>query len=467
MKIGFELNLQQSQKLIMTPELRQAIQVLQFNNVELKDYLEKQVESNPFLEVQEKPSQQDNEKTTEVKEVTEVKEDKIDWKEVVEKYDDYSYKAYSGSSEEKQSFESYTSKAQSLNDHLRSQLGLAVNTDRERMIGDEIIDSLDHKGYLSMTVDEISAQINVDPDEVEEVLVKIHTFDPVGVAARDLKECLKIQLKDKGIFDEKVYDIIDYHIEDLACNKLQHIAKVLDITVKRVQETCDIIRMLEPKPSRGFVLDSDSIKYISADVTITKVEDEYVIIVNDSDMPLLRISNYYKKIMKNSDDKETNKFLNDKFNSSLWLIKSIEQRRNTMYKVAESILKHQLDFFEKGNKFLKPMVLKNVAEDIEVHESTVSRATNGKYVQTPRGLFELKYFFSSSIAKEGNDDGMASTSIKSMIKELVDRENTKKPLSDQKIANDLNKRGIDISRRTIAKYRDELQIPSSSMRKRY
>ena len=461
MKIGFELNLQQSQKLIMTPELRQAIQVLQFNNVELKDYLEKQVESNPFLEVREKPSQQDKEKTTEVK------EDKIDWQEVVEKYDDYSYKAYSGSSEEKQSFESYTSKAQSLNDHLRSQLGLAVKSERERMIGDEIIDSLDNKGYLSMTIDEISAHLNVAPDEVEEVLAKFHNFDPVGVAARDLKECLEIQLKDKGIFDEKIYDVIDYHIEDLACNKLQHIAKSLDITVKRVQEICDIIRMLEPKPSRGFVLDCDSIKYISADVTITKVEGEYVIMVNDSDMPLLRISNYYKNIMKNSDDKETNKFLNDKFNSSLWLIKSIEQRRNTMYKVAESILKHQLEFFEKGTKFLKPMVLKDVAEDIEVHESTVSRATNGKYVQTPRGLFELKYFFSSSISKEGNNDGMASTSIKTMIKELVDNENSKKPLSDQKIANELNKRGIDISRRTIAKYRDELQIPSSSMRKRY
>jgi RNA polymerase sigma-54 factor len=469
MKIGFELNLQQTQKLIMTPELRQAIQVLQYNNIELREYIEKQIESNPFLEVGDKPSDIIQEKQIDkLQDKPEAKKDEIDWQEVVERYDDISYKSYNyDHSENKQTFESYTAKAQSLNDHLRFQLGLSVNSKKDRMIGERIIDSLDRKGYLAVPVSEISEQLKVTEQDVENVLTIFHTFDPTGIAARNLNECLKIQLKERGVTDEKIFDIIDFHIENLACNKIQCIAKELNISVKKVQEICDMIRFLEPKPSRGFVQDSDNIKYISADVTITKVGDEYVIIVNDSDIPLLRISTYYKEIMKNVDDKDTNKFLYDKFNASMWLIKSIEQRRNTMYKVAESILKYQIDFFEKGEQHLKPLVLKDVAEDISVHESTVSRATNGKYVQTPRGLFELKYFFSSSISKEGDDDGMASTSIKSLIQELVSSENEKKPLSDQKIADELNKKGIDISRRTIAKYRDELGISASSMRKRF
>jgi RNA polymerase sigma-54 factor len=465
MKIGFELNLHQTQKLIMTPELRQAIQVLQYNNVELKDYIESQLESNPFLEATEKPLPNGQENNSES--AATGKEEGIDWQEVVEKYDDISYKTSYDNSESKQTFESYTSKAPSLNDHLRFQLGLSVKTKKHRIIGERIIDSLDRKGYLAVSVEEIAMQTKTSAEEVENVLEIFHTFDPPGVAARDLNECLKIQLKDKGIFDENILKILDGHIENLACNKMQCIAKDLNISVNRVQEICDIIRTLEPKPSRGFAMDSDNIKYISADVTIKKIDNEYVIIVNDSDIPLLKISSFYKDVMKNTEDKETNKFLYDKFNASMWLIKSIEQRRNTMYKVVESVLKHQIDFFERGDKYLKPMVLKDVAEDIEVHESTVSRATNGKYVQTPRGLFELKYFFSSSIAKEGNEDGMASTSIKSLIKELIENENTKKPLSDQKIADELNKKGIDISRRTVAKYRDEMEIASSSLRKRY
>ncbi len=472
MKIGFELNLQQTQKLIMTPELRQAIQVLQYNTMELKEFIEKQIETNPFLEVGDKGAETAAEKPAETLEqkdkLDEGKKDEIDWHEVVEKYDDISYKSYTQNhSETKQTFESYTSKQRSLSDHLHAQLGLSVNTEKDRMIGERIIDSLDKKGYLAVSTMEIADQLGVSENDVLEVLEIFHTFDPAGIAARDLKECLNIQLKEKGVFDEKVYEVVNNHIENLACNKLQCIAKELDVSVTRAQQICDMIRFLEPKPSRGFHLDDDNIRYVTADVTITKVNGEYVIMVNDGDVPMLRISNYYKNIMKSVDDKETNKFLYDKFNASMWLIKSIEQRRHTMYKVAESILKHQINFFEKGDKYLKPLVLKDVAEDIEVHESTVSRATNGKYVQTPRGLFELKYFFSSSISREGEMDGMASTSIKTLIKEMVENENERKPLSDQKMANALNEKGIDISRRTIAKYREELGIASSSMRKRY
>ena len=224
--------------------------------------------------------------------------------------------------------------------------------------------------------------------------------------------------------------------------------------------------MLEPKPSRGFIVDSDSIRYIVPDVTIDKINNEYIIIVNDNNLPSLTISNYYKSMINKLEDKEANKFLNDKLNSSVWLIKSIEQRRMTLYKVTESILKFQRRFFEEGKSALRPLVLKDVADDIGVHESTVSRATNGKYVQTPRGVFELKYFFSSSISETGGG-GVSSTSVKTQIQKYINEENHQKPLSDQKIAEILKSKGIKISRRTVAKYRDEMRIPASSMRRRY
>lgn len=464
MKMGFELNLSQTQKLIMTPELRQAIQILQFNNVELTDYINKQLEVNPFLEAVEKSDASSNDE-----QVTESKDnDELDWRELAERYDDFSYKTYERNTddENKQSFESYTSKKLSLKDHLMVQLGLSVKTNKEKRIGEFIIESLDNKGYLGCSVQDISLLLNEDVIEVERVLRLIQTFDPVGIASRNIGECLMIQLKDKGIQDKNAYIIAEKYLEEIATNKIQKIAKELHISVNRVQNICDIIKLLEPKPSRGFIIDSDNIRYIVPDVTIEKINDEYIIIVNDSYLPTLTISNYYKNVANTLNDKEANKFLTDKLNSSMWLIRSIEQRRMTLYKVVESILKFQRSFFDEGKSALKPLVLKDVAEDIGVHESTVSRATNGKYVQTPRGLYELKYFFASSLG-EADGESVSSTSVKSKIKQLIDEENTQKPLSDQKLTEILNEDGISISRRTVAKYRDEMRIPSSSMRRRY
>lgn len=471
MKMGFELSLSQTQKLIMTPELRQAIQILQFNNVELMEFIYKQLEANPFLESADNKSQESisgEERENDANYENNDKSDEIDWKEITEKYDDLSYKAYEKKvdSEEKQSFESYTSKKMSLKDHLMLQLGVSVKSNKEQRIGEFIIESLDNKGYLGCSVQDISLLLNEEIVDVERVLNLIQTFDPVGVGARNLSECLMIQLKEKGIQDKNAYIIAENYLEDIATNKVQKIAKDLKISVTRVQSICDIIKMLEPKPSRGFIVDSDNIRYIVPDVTIEKINDEYIIIVNDNNLPTLTISSYYKNMIQNLDDKEANKFLSDKLNSSMWLIKSIEQRRMTMYKVTESILKFQRKFFDEGKHALKPLVLKDVAEDIGVHESTVSRATNGKYVQTPRGLFELKYFFASSI-NESDGDKISSTSVKTQIQKFINEENSQKPLSDQKIAEMLSSEGISISRRTVAKYRDELRIPSSSMRRRY
>lgn len=472
MKMGFELNLVQTQKLIMTPELRQAIQILQFNNVELMDFVNKQLEINPFIESVDKHADVNysDEESNDFQQNKDIdKRDDIDWKDIIEKYDDISYNVYgkNSDSDEKQAFESYTSKKITLKEHLLIQLGMSVKNKKERMIGEFLIESLDRKGYLSSSIQDISLLINEDVVEIERVLKLIQTFDPVGVGARNLSECLMIQLKEKGIQDKNVYVIVETYLADVAANRIQKISKELQISVKRVQSICDIIKMLEPKPARGFVVDSDDIRYIVPDATIEKVEGEYIIVINDHNLPILSISDYYKKMLCDTVDKEANKFLTDKLNSSMWLIKSIEQRKMTLYKVIESILKFQISFFENGKNYLKPLVLKDVADDIGVHESTVSRATNGKYVQTPLGLFELKYFFSSSLKKESHEEVVSSTSVKNQIKDLIDNENNEKPLSDQKIADILTSLGVNISRRTVAKYRDEMRIPSSSMRRRF
>ncbi|WP_026894819.1 RNA polymerase factor sigma-54 [Clostridiisalibacter paucivorans] len=460
MRLGFDLSLEQAQKLIMTPELRQAIKLLQFNSQELWEYIDKQTEANPLLEVMDRKN--DHESVDEYND----KLEKIDWKEYF-KHDEYSsgYRGAVNYKEKEYSFENFISTQESLRDHLLLQLDLTIFDKSQKQIGEMIIQSVDKNGYLDNSVQDIATQLNINLEEVEEVLKTIQTFDPLGVASRDIRECLTIQLESKEIKDENVYKVVDSYLEDIARNKLCKISKELNISVKRVQWICDLIKSLEPKPGRGFPDEGDDIKFVTPDVVLQKVDGEYIIIINDITAPRLTISNFYKDMLNNSEDNNTSKFINGKLNSAMWLIKSIEQRRMTIYKVVKSILKFQGEFFKDGKKALKPLTLKDVAEDIGVHESTVSRATNGKYIQTPVGIYELKFFFSSGVSSQGG--GIASTSIKDMIKDLIDNEDSKKPLSDQNIANLLKKKNIKISRRTVAKYRDELNIPSSTGRRRF
>lgn len=459
MRLGFDLTLEQAQKLIMTPELRQAIQMLQFTSQELWQYLDRQVEINPLLEIDGDQRNEEN-----IEEINS-KIEEIDWKEYLGQYDDISYRNTSKNENKETSFENYISAQTSLKEHLLFQLHLSIFENSAKRVGEFIIESIDKNGYLNNSLEDIAAQLDIDVSEVEKILQIIQTFDPAGVGARDLKECLLIQLKVRGVTDNDVYEIVNNHLEDVAQNRLSKISKTLNINLKNVQWICDLIKSLEPKPGRGFAHDSDDIKYVTPDVVLQYVDGEYVISVNDVTAPRLIINNFYKQLLTRTEDENISNFLNDKLNSAMWIIKSIEQRRTTIYKVVESILKFQLEFFDKGKKSLKPLTLKDVAEDIGVHESTVSRATNGKYIQTPRGIFELKFFFSSGVGSD--EGGISSTSIKSMIKEIIDNENQKKPLSDQQIVNILKAKSIDISRRTVAKYRDELGIPSSSGRRRF
>lgn len=335
-----------------------------------------------------------------------------------------------------------------------------------RNIGRYIIESLDENGYMTLSVEEISKELGVSQDRVRIVLEAIQCFEPAGVGARNLKECLLIQLAIQGNDNELIREVVNNHLEDIAGNRLNNIAKALNVTTKEIQEAGDLIKGLEPKPGRQFSSSSET-RYIVPDVTVEKIDGEYIVTVNESSAPKLNISPYYQRMLIDS-DKESNisKFLTGRLNSALWLIKSIEQRRQTIYNVVSAVVKYQIDFFEEGPKHLRTLTLKQIADEVGIHESTVSRSINGKYMQSPRGIFEIKYFFTSGVS--GNSgEGIASESIKTFIREIVENEDPKAPLSDQLMVEILGERGIDISRRTVAKYRDEMNLPSSSKRKRY
>jgi RNA polymerase sigma-54 factor len=459
MKLGYNLALEQVQKLIMTPELRQAIQLLQFNSLELNEYLKHQIEENPLLDPVNTVEEYEN-----IDDYSNEREE-IDWKEYIGKYDDVSYKPQRDKNLKEYSYENFVSYSPTLKDNLLFQLNVSELNDRDKKIGEILIENIDENGYLTTDINQIAMDMGIKVDRIENVLFTIQTFDPLGVGARNLKECLLIQVRGDILKNPYIESIIKDYLEDIAHNRLLKIAKDLDLDLKEVQRICDYIKTLEPKPGRCFSHNTDQVKYITPDVTIEYIDGEYIIILNDVTGPRLNINNFYKEMIRKGNDPKATEFLSEKLNSAMWIIRSIEQRRATIYNVVESILKFQRDFFEKGEKGLKPLTLKEVAEDIDMHESTVSRATNGKYVQTPRGLFELKYFFTSGLST--NKGEVSSTSIKAIIKDIIEGENPKKPYSDQKISDILKDKGINISRRTVAKYRDELEIPSSSMRKRY
>jgi len=485
MRLGYDLTIEQSQKLVMTPELIQAIQILQFNTQELESYVEEQLLTNPILEVQTaSPNEGPNDKANEdfqakpeefqpsqefetgfdSKEKTE-----FDWAEHFKEkeYDDISYRQWEYNTEKSDyTYEQFVSSEITLTEHLMFQLQFAPIKRSCRNIGRYIIESLDENGYMTLSLEEIAKELSVGTDKVEIVLDAIQSFEPAGVGARNLKECLLIQLAHQGCSDPLVREVVSNYLEDIAGNRLNNIAKALNVTVREIQIVSDLIKGLEPKPGRQFGSSSET-RYIIPDVTVEKVDGEYIVTVNESSAPRLMVSSYYQKMLLDS-DKESNisKFLTGRLNSALWLIKSIEQRRQTIFNVVSAVVKYQIDFFEEGPKHLKTLTLKQIADEVGIHESTVSRSINGKYMQSPRGIFEIKYFFTSGVS--GNSgEGIASESIKTFIREIVENEDPKAPLSDQAMVEILAERGIDISRRTVAKYRDEMNLPSSSKRKRY
>ena len=463
MKLGYNLNLKQTQKLSMTPQLQQAIKLLQFNSLELNEYIKEQMVENPLLEIE--TVKEEIKDLNIEKEQAKSKEDEIDWKEYIEKYDDISYRAQRDKNKEAIKYENFVTYTPSLKEYLLEQLGV-IDLDQEiKFISEYIIENLDANGYLKINLSEVSSLLNIDIEIIQSALEVVQSLEPLGVGAVDLKECLLLQIEEIDI-KKLVEKIILNHLEDLGLNKITKISKELDSDISKIQEAIDYIKTLEPKPGRSFSDERlESTKYITPDASIELIDGKYEVRVNESAGPRLNINLFYKDLIEKSSDEKAKEFLREKLNSATWIIRSIEQRRNTIKRVIESILEYQIDFFENGERDLKPLTLKTIAEDIEMHESTISRTTNGKYVQTPRGLFELKYFFNTSV--ETSDGDISSISVKSLIEDLIRNEDLKKPYSDQKITDMLKERGTSISRRTVAKYRDELQIPSSTMRKRF
>ncbi len=465
MKMSYNLNLSQTQKLIMTPELKQAIEILQYNSVELNEFIRQELLNNPLLE-NTKNEESPDDKKEENAEKTEKESDDIDWKEY---FSDYARtKTRNNFKEEKEEviFQNFVTNETTLTEHLLFQLKFSLLDREEKVVAEYIIENLDNNGYYQLTDMEIIEKFGINETELGKILDVLHEFEPAGVCSKDLKECLSLQLKRRKKEYPVAEKIISFHLDDLAANRILQIAKATNFTKEDIQDAADFIKTLEPKPGREFA-SMKGIKYIIPDIAVEKKDGEYIIRINEITAPRLTISNYYKRLLSNGNiENKASSYINEKLNAAVRIIKSIEQRRNTIVKVVNAIIEFQYDFFENGKAYLKPLTLKNVADRVEVHESTVSRAINGKYMQCPRGIFELKYFFQSGVSSNAGE-GVSSASIQSMIKELIENENMKKPHSDQFITDELKRVGIKISRRTVAKYRDELKIPSSSKRKRY
>lgn len=469
MKMNFNLNLVQTQKLIMTPELKQAIEILQYNSIELNEFIQDELLSNPVL--QNTPNSADDvvDKEPESEKPATLDDDvydKIDWKTIAGEFEDGRGRQSSYEQKDDVNYDNFVASEESLSEHLQFQLQMTTLSEKEIKAALYVIENINDNGYLEVDYEEVGRYAKLDPDTAETVIQTIQTFDPPGVGARSLEECLLIQLTH---FDDDVSiecRIVASYLDDLASNRIQKIAKSLNITLETAQKACDRIRKLEPKPGREYASLRD-VRYVTPDVYVDKIDGEYVIRVSENSAPKLYINSYYRSLLRQESVNESAvDYVNKKLTSALKLIKSIEQRRNTIYRVVESIVSFQYDFFEKGSMYLKPLNLKDVADEIGVHESTVSRAVNGKYLQCGQGLFEIKHFFQSGVTGAFGE-GVSAESIKMLIKDLVNEEDPKKPLSDQKISNELGKAGIKVSRRTIAKYRDELNIPSTSKRKRF
>jgi RNA polymerase sigma-54 factor len=481
MALEQKLHLKLSQKLIMTPSLQQAIKLLQLSKLELQEVLNQELLENPLLEetaeeakAEETPAEETEAKSgnTEEPPKVEVKEkekdsfDEIDYDAYFQDYIEYGYNPR-GMSEEHEEFpiENTLTRPPNLADHLTWQLSMSDASPRTKEIAQFIIGNIDEDGYLRASNEEIVASGNFEPDAVQKAVDAVQSLDPIGVGARDLRECLLLQLRFLEIDEPLVEIVIRDHWDEFMQRKFVPLAKSLGVDMKTLEGIVDIIKHLDPKPGRKY--SNERAIYVEPDVYVHKVGDEYIIVLNEDGMPKLRINSGYRSMLNSMDNKqdgETVNYIKDKIRSAVWLIKSLDQRQRTIYKVAESIVKHQREFLERGIDFLRPLVLRDVADDIQMHESTVSRVVSNKYMHTPRGLFLMKYFFHSGIDSDSGED-ISSLTVKKKIQSYIENEDPRKPLSDSKIMKILNDEGINIARRTVAKYRDELNIPSSTDRK--
>lgn len=460
MDLGFELSISQEQKLIMTHQMQLSIKILQLSSYELTKLVEKQLQENPLLEI-------NYEETKKEESLEENLDEVLKYKNIIKNLqdDNYNYINNQHSEEEVSPFNFICSK-KSLKEYLLEQIMYLDEKEYIKCICNYIIEGIDERGYLAEDIESISKELKVSINLVIKALNIVQDLEPDGIGARDLIECLRIQCNKRGIKDEKIYNIIDNHLEDIAENKYSNIGKKLDISPKKAQMYGDFIKSLQPKPSSGFYT-GEEVRYIVPDAYIKKIGREYVILMNESITPKLTINNLYKNIINNNEDEAAVEYVKEKLNSASYLIKSIEQRKSTIYRVLEKIIEIQREYFDKNKKHLKPMTLKEIAEELKVHESTVSRAIREKYIHTDKGIIKIRNLFTTAIESKGNEDSLSNIAVKNMIEKFIEEEDKKKPLSDQNIADRLKKKDVNISRRTVAKYREEMGIKSSMGRKRY
>ncbi len=481
MPIGYGMHLEQTQKLVMTPELRQAIWLLQLSSFELIDEIQKQLEENPVLETAEDsvpeapvaeieprseeavgPTEQEINNSVDPEEMV----DNFDWQRLIDENTNADVESGFREVREKSMLQNWVASEQSLTDYLLWQLNMTISNRCDLAVGNYLVGNIDNNGYLQITLAEAAKELDVPEQKVLDVLKIIHTFEPIGIGARDLQECLLLQLDSMDNVDPLVYLIVQHHLEAVAAGRIAKLADELKVTPLAVQTAVDFLSKLDPKPGKCFGSASE-IRYIVPDVVVEREGDDFVVVLNDVVTPALTINPYYRDVIKRKQaDSDTTKFIESRINSAVWFIRSIEQRKATIRKVTESIVKHQRKFFERGVRYLVPLTLKQVAADIEMHESTVSRATAQKYVQTPQGLYRLGFFFSSGL-EDLCGNGVSSSAVKQIILDIIAEENTEHPYSDQRLVELLAQKGIEISRRTVAKYREDANIPSSARRRRY
>jgi RNA polymerase sigma-54 factor len=475
MALEIKQQLRQTQQLVMTPQLQQAIRLLQYNHVEMVNVLEQAMKENPMLETTnlEEPlsdTQEDGrtdgqslERLTKEPEHSESSDAfGVDWESYLETYG-ADRSPIRSVQDDLPPIETRITYQDSLFRNLLDQLRLSRLSEDDRKIALQIIGNIDERGYLDIEVEELARSLGVDVCEVERVLTYVQGFDPPGVAARSLQECLLIQarlLDPPNPLSEK---IIEEAYDVLRQGRLDKLARHFKVPLEEIKEASKAILSLEPKPGRPFI-DQDTI-YVVPDIFVIKVGDDYTVVLNDDGVPRLKISSFYQQQLSSGASPSLAKdYIQEKMRSAVWLIRSIHQRQRTIFKVTESILKFQREFFDRGMDYLKPLVLKDVAADIDMHESTISRVTTNKYVQTPRGIFELKFFFNSAISH--GTDTIASESVKNQILRIVKNEDSGKPASDKQIVDLLARNDIRIARRTVAKYREMLGIPPSSKRRK-
>jgi RNA polymerase sigma-54 factor len=473
MGIQQKLHTKLVQKLILTPSLQQAIKLLPMSTLELSDLLNQEMVENPMLEEVPTEELQPVEATataekTEAETPSATKDDTWDDQDYEYFFGDYLDDGYRPKApqevKELPPIENTLSTSSSLADHLMWQLSMQTDDVLMREIGAAIIGNLDDDGYLVASFEELAAMGSWPIEEVERALRLVQSFDPIGIAARDLQECLLLQLRHAGLEGTPAEVIVTEHLRQLQNHQVPELARKLGLTIDDLKEHIEIIRNLDPKPGSRY--NPTQSQYVIPDVYIVKAEEQYVALLNEDGLPQMRISPVYRRLLdKNAEQSdETRAYVKDKFRSALWLIKSVEQRQKTIHKVATSIINFQRDFLDHGIEYLRPLVLRDVANDIGMHESTVSRVVTNKYMHTPQGVFEMKYFFHSGI-NSLYGESVSSVTIKQRIRKIIENEDPRKPLSDSKIVSILQHEGLELARRTIAKYREELKIPTSNQRK--